>query len=227
MIHSNGFFNHAQAAASTAFIPDSLIFDMDGTLWDNVSTYALSWTRGMKKLGHNREITREEIVGLMGKEARVMLNTLVPEWSIKEQSRLFDAVIEAYQELVPKMKPVIFDGVLKGLERLSGRYKLFLLSNCEKGGLVNFMNHTQTGHLITDYMEHGMNLMPKHENLKIMINNNRLQRPVYIGDTDSDSKHAALAHVPFIFVTYGFGITTDYALKFDNFTDLVNYYLNL
>lgn len=155
-----------------------------------------------------------------------MLNTLVPGWTAADQARLFEAVIESYQEMLPVMKPIIYDGVLEGLERLSRRYPLFLLSNCEKGGLVNFMNHTKTRHLFMDYMEHGMNLQPKHHNLKLLIEKNKLKAPVYVGDTDSDSNQSAMANVPFVFVTYGFGTTKNYTKQFDSFTQLVNYYLN-
>jgi len=31
--------------------PDSLIFDMDGTLWDAVDTYAASWNLVFNELG--------------------------------------------------------------------------------------------------------------------------------------------------------------------------------
>ncbi|ULB33564.1 MULTISPECIES: HAD family hydrolase [Proteiniphilum] len=228
MMNFNCFSNDTRLTETTpAYIPDSLIFDMDGTLWDNVDTYAVSWTRGMKKMGYDKEVTREDILSQMGNEIGVMLKVLVPEWTKEEQNRLFHAVIESYQELVPTMKPVIFDGVTEGLELLSQRYRLFLLSNCEEGGLVNFMNHTKTEHLITDYMEHGMNMKPKHHNLKLMIEKNGLQAPVYIGDTDSDSRESAMAVVPFVFVTYGFGEAENFNLKFDTFPELVNYYLNL
>lgn len=216
----------SDCSISPAFLPDSIIFDMDGTLWDNVDTYAISWTRGLEKLGYSNKISRDDILGLMGKEARLMLNTLVPGWTAADQARLFEAVIESYQELLPVMKPIIYDGVLEGLERLSRRYPLFLLSNCEKGGLVNFMNHTKTSHLFMDYMEHGMNLQPKHHNLKLLIEKNKLKAPVYVGDTDSDSNQSAMANVPFVFVTYGFGTTKNYTKQFDSFTQLVNYYLN-
>lgn len=207
--------------------PYSLILDMDGTLWDNVNTYAKAWTAGFEKCGYKKTVTRDDIIGLMGKEARVMLNTIIPEWTEDMHNKLFDAVIDAYQDLVPVMEPLVYDGVLEGLEQLSKEYKLFLLSNCEKDGLVNFMNHTNTGHLITDYMEHGMNLKPKHHNMQLLVDKHDLKSPVYVGDTDSDSVESSKAGVPFVYMTYGFGKTDNYSIKFDTFNELVEYYYNL
>lgn len=207
--------------------PDSLILDMDGTLWDNINSYATAWTMGMEKLGKQITIKREDIIGLMGKEAKVMLNTLVPEWTEEQHDKLFEYVTESYHEIVPTMTPKVYDGVIDGLSILSKNYKLFLLSNCEEDGLVHFMNHTNTNHLITDYMEHGMNFMPKHHNIKHLIDKHNLESPVYIGDTDSDSRESGKANIPFVFMTYGFGETENYSLKFDSFPELVEYYMKL
>ncbi len=207
--------------------PDSLIFDMDGTLWDNVDTYVDVWNKGLEKTGYAKRVSRTDIMGLMGKEARVMLNAIIPEASTTEQDNLFDEVITIYQQTLPTMNPTIYDGVHEGLEQLSKKYKLFMLSNCEEGGLVNFMKHTGTGHLFIDYMEHGMNLMPKSHNLQLLIDKHQLQSPVYIGDTDSDATQSALAGVPFVFVSYGFGQTTNYALKFDSFPELAHHFLTI
>lgn len=207
--------------------PDSLIFDMDGTLWDNVDSYVISWNQGLLKTGHTKQVSREDILGLMGKEARIMLQNILPEASVEEQDRLFEEVIIAYHELIPTMSPKIYKGVYDGLERLSKKYKLFLLSNCEKDGLVNFMKHTKTRHLFTDYMEHGMNLMPKHHNLNLLIDKHGLKSAVYVGDTDSDSKQSAMANVPFVFVSYGFGDTKNFALKFNSFIELTDYFMSI
>lgn len=207
--------------------PDSLIFDMDGTLWDNVDTYVDVWNKGLEKTGYAKRVSRADIMGLMGKEARVMLNAIIPEASTTEQDNLFDEVITIYQQTLPTMNPTIYHGVHEGLEQLSKKYKLFMLSNCEEGGLVNFMKHTGTGHLFIDYMEHGMNLMPKSHNLQLLIDKHQLQSPVYIGDTDSDATQSALAGVPFVFVSYGFGQTTNYALKFDSFPELAHHFLTI
>ena len=200
---------------------------MDGTLWDNVDSYTIVWNRGLEIKGYNSRVTREDLLDLMGKEARVMLDTILPGGSKEAQDELFDEVIHQYQLLVPNMKPHIYDGVYEGLEKLSEKYPLFLLSNCEEGGLVNFMKHTGTTHLFTDHMEHGQNLKPKSFNMKLLKERNNLQYPVYIGDTDSDSKASSDANVPFIFVSYGFGQTGNYALKFDSFPQVVDYFLNL
>jgi len=207
--------------------PDSLIFDMDGTLWDNLNTYVISWNKGLQQRGYQKQVTRDNILGLMGKEARVMLESILPGATADEQDLLFDAVIAEYQKLLGDMNPLIYEGVLTGLEQLSEKYHLFLLSNCEEGGLVNFMRHTKTTSLFIDYMEHGMNMKSKHHNLRLLIEKHGLKSPVYIGDTDSDSKQSELAEVPFVFMSYGFGETDNYSLMFDSFTALTTYFLNL
>ncbi len=37
--------------------PDSLIFDMDGTLWDNVNSYEIVWNRALEILGYDTRVT--------------------------------------------------------------------------------------------------------------------------------------------------------------------------
>ena len=48
-----------------------------------------------------------------------------------------------------------------------------------------------------------------------------------IGDTEGDSKACIDAGVPFVFMTYGFGKTDNYELKFDSFSQLTDYFLKL
>lgn len=117
---------------------------MDGTLWDNLDTYVKCWNIGLEKTGHDKKVTRDDLKDLMGKEARYMLNTILPEASQEELNKLFKAVIDAYLSMQGRMTPRVFPGVLEGLEKLSKKYKLYLVSNCEEGGLVNFMNYTNT-----------------------------------------------------------------------------------
>jgi phosphoglycolate phosphatase len=46
--------------------PDSLIFDMDGTLWDAIDTYTNSWNLTFEKHAIKRTINRDDLMGLMG-----------------------------------------------------------------------------------------------------------------------------------------------------------------
>ena len=48
--------------------PDSLIFDMDGTLWDAVQTYSDAWNLYFKRNDFKMETSKKELNGLMGLE---------------------------------------------------------------------------------------------------------------------------------------------------------------
>lgn len=203
---------------------DSLIFDMDGTLWDNVNAYVRAWNMAFEQMGYSRRVVRDDLLGLMGKEIGYIIESVLPGTSEKKSEELMHAIFGAYNAIASSIEPTVFPGVIEGLEKLSARYKLFLLSNCEEGGLVKFMQHTRTRHLFTDYMEYGQNYRPKNENLRLLIERNRLKNSVYVGDTASDSRESRKAGVPFVFVSYGFGHTDDYALRFDTFGALTDYF---
>lgn len=200
---------------------------MDGTLWDNVDNYVKSWNVALEEKGFSPTLSREKMMGLMGIEARKILNELFPEESAKNMDELFEEISIQYNKLAPKMVSKVYPYVIEGLEQLNTKYKLFLLSNCEKGGLVKFMNYTKTNQLFLDYMEHGQNNMPKSFNLNILRKKHNLKSPVYIGDTEGDRHQAALARIPFVFVTYGFGETEHFNLQFNSFKELTEYYMFL
>jgi phosphoglycolate phosphatase len=80
---------------------------------------------------------------------------------------------------------------------------------------------------IIDEIAYGTNQMPKHHNIKLLIERHQLKNPVYVGDTEGDGEQSRLAGIPFVFVSYGFGRTDDHDMRFDSFTELTEYFMGL
>ena len=136
-------------------------------------------------------------------------------------------VAEYSVSLIPVLKGQLFAGVAEGLSRLSARYPLFVLSNCDAGVIDLFMDATGIRPFITGHIAHGENGNPKHVNMRMLISNHRLQSPIYVGDTHQDSEQSEKAGIPFVFMTYGFGSAEAYHKKFDTFEEFAAHYLSL
>lgn len=207
--------------------PDSLIFDMDGTLWDAADTYVASWNAGFKKENINKVISREDLSHMMGWEKRKVLEHVMPDFDQEKQERIFETINDFRAKFVPEMGGRLYEGMKEGLEKLATKYKLFIVSNCPENLITQFMEWANITSLITDEMAHGVNSKPKHYNIRLLIERHNLQAPVYIGDTETDSVESRKAGVPFVFLSYGFGKTEDYDLRFDNFGSFTAYFMRL
>ncbi|MGZ3750583.1 MAG: HAD family hydrolase [Mucilaginibacter sp.] len=207
--------------------PDSIIFDMDGTLWDAVDTYTASWNVVFKQLGIEKTIVREELAKMVGWEGKKVLMTIMPEYDEEKQLSIYAQVNEARKEMLPKHGGILYDGVKVGLKELAEKYQLFIVSNCAKGVIKVFIDWAGINEQIIDEIAYGTNYMPKHYNIQQLIERHDLKNPVYVGDTEGDGEQSRLAGVPFVFVSYGFGATDDHDVKFDSFTDFTRYFMAL
>jgi phosphoglycolate phosphatase len=207
--------------------PDSLIFDMDGTLWDAVDTYAESWNIIFRELGIDITVTREALAKMVGMEGRKVIGIIMPDFDEDRRKEIYAMVNERRKLILPQLGGVLYDGVKEGLHQLNQKYDLFILSNCAKGIIRLFIDWAGIDEHIKDEFAHGVNFMPKNHNIKLLAEKHGLKNPVYIGDTAGDGEESRKAGVPFVFVSYGFGDTDDYDLKFDDFKSLTDYFMGL
>lgn len=204
--------------------PDSIIFDMDGTLWDPMEVYVEAWNTGLRNARVDKVMTPEQIKPLMGMEGKKVLSITLPEYSEDRQMEIYNGINEQRRKLIKSELGSLFDGMTEGLKTLSPKYKLFILSNCPEGIVKLFIERAQIGDFITDYVEYGMNFKPKSFNMDLLKERHNLKTPVYVGDTDGDREQSDIAGVPFIFLSCGYGNTDKYAEKFGSFRDMVAYF---
>ncbi|MBC7616398.1 MAG: HAD family hydrolase [Pedobacter sp.] len=207
--------------------PDSLIFDMDGTLWDALDTYTFCWNSAFLKLEMDIKTTREELRGMMGWEKEKVLAHFFKGMDHQKAEYIFEAIVEIQDEVLPQKGGLIYPDVKEGLKALSQKYKLFILSNCPKDSIKQFMFFAGIEDFITAEIAYGFNNQPKHKNMLLLKEKYALKNPIYIGDTDHDSKETSLAGFPFAHVTYGFGTTQQFDVRFDSFKSLTDYFLEI
>lgn len=207
--------------------PDSLIFDMDGTLWDAVDTYANSWNLVFEKKNIERTIGRNDLMEVMGMEGKKLTKVLMPDLDDDSAYGIYMDVNEKRRQILPTSGGTMYSGVTSGIKQLATKYNLFILSNCAIGIIPLFITWAGIDGYITDSIAYGQNNMPKHHNMRLLIDKHQLKNPVYIGDTNGDAEQTRMAGIPFIFVSYGFGKTDNYELKFDDFESLTKYYMSL
>ncbi len=207
--------------------PDAIIFDMDGTLWDALDSYVWIWNEGFRQLNIPKTFTREELIAQMGKQPDVLIAESIADCPGADHSQVYKTIFELQERTMPLLGGTLYDGVLEGIKALSEKYTLLLLSNCEHYATGQFLEYTGLKPYFTDALSFGDTRLPKALNLQLLKARHQLQNPVYVGDTQGDAQQTRQSGMPFVFVSYGFGQTSDYDLRFDDFKSLCDYFLSL
>ena len=194
---------------------DSIIFDVDGTLWDCTDTVARAWSdlfRGEPDL--DLQITGDDLKKLFGKLLDEIGAILFAGCSPERRNELLEKCFIAEDEALKKNPPLPYEGLEDTLRVLSARFPLYIVSNCQAGYIERFLEATWLGHYFSGHLCPGDTGRAKADNIRTVVRENGLSAAVYVGDTDGDCQAAHEAGVPFIHAAYGFGKTeqADYVI---------------
>lgn len=205
---------------------DSIIFDVDGTLWDSTESVAASWNKAIREHSSlNLTLEPVSLSRVFGKTMTEIADTLFPSLSADERMKLLEVCFDEENRYLEDHPGILYPDVARTLKKLSSRYPLYIVSNCQCGYIEVMLRTTGLGPYIKDHLCFGETQVPKGETIRKLIVKNRLQSPVYVGDTQGDADSCKTAGIPFIFAEYGFGDVPDARMRIQTFSDLEKLYL--
>jgi phosphoglycolate phosphatase len=202
---------------------ESLIFDMDGTLWDSSENVANSWTEALIKFkGIEKKITQQDICSVMGLPMDELAGKIFGEYDEDTQMQLLDVCGEYENEYLREHGGVLYDEVEDTLRALSEKHRLFIVSNCQSGYIEAFLAHYGFGKYFVDTLCWGDTKVQKGESIKLLMQKNEITDAAYVGDIQGDCNSAYYAGIKFIHAAYGFGKVDKKDAEIHSFSELLD-----
>lgn len=204
--------------------PESLIFDIDGTLWDSREIVARGYNRYLCQAGHPElQVDAEYLKSLFGKTTAEIADIMFATIPKPERYDMIHGCMDAERvELHGDLCQCAYPGVVETLEKLAKRFRLFIVSNSEQGYPELLLEKLGVGHLFRGHLCHGDTRASKGRTIRILMERHGIENAVYIGDTQGDLEASRAAGLPFIWCRYGFGTPAEYDAAVDSFPELLD-----
>ena len=69
---------------------DSIIFDIDGTIWNSTDVVAMAWNKALEKENIDVRVTADQLKGLFGRLLPDIAKAILPKQTEAEQLRVID-----------------------------------------------------------------------------------------------------------------------------------------
>ena len=185
----------------------SVIFDLDGTLWDSTEQVSSSWNEVLHEfVGDVYSFSRETVLAQMGLVMEDIGRNITPKeltGQAKEDfvkicfKREVEYLVDHPGKLYPQEKETLAELRKRG-------YRLFIVSNCQSGYIETYLKALGEdffeGHLCYDDTKKS-----KDFTIRALMEKHNVDQAVYVGDTETDEAATRAAGLPFIHAAYGFG----------------------
>lgn len=200
-----------------------ILFDLDGTLWDSSEAVVKSWNEVIATLpDFHKQGTVEDMMKLMGKTMDEIAYTYFDTVPKQRALELMDLCTEHENDYIRRHGGILVPRLEETLEILADRYLLAIVSNCQKGYIEAFLEYHGLGKYFDDLLDYGTTHLPKGENIRLVIERNKLAKAYYVGDVEGDRKAAGAAGIPFIHAAYGYGSVPDAEYRIEAISDLID-----
>ena len=202
---------------------ESLIFDIDGTLWDSRALVAEGYNIQLRSEGLDHLcVTAEDLKPLFGKVMTEIADVILASIPASERYALMDrcmATENAYLHENPCH--IGYSCIKETMEALAQNHRLFIVSNSQCGYPELCIEKLGLGEYISGHLCFGDTGTEKGQTIRRLMERHGITDACYIGDTQGDCDAADNAGIPFIFAAYGFGNPSHYIEKIEKFQDLL------
>ena len=202
---------------------ESIIFDIDGTLWDSRALVAEGYNIQLRKEGMaDRCVTAETLRPLFGKVMTAIADALFPDLPPEERYPLMERCMATENRYLHESECRIgYPGVRETVEDLAKRHRLFIVSNSQQGYPELCMEKLGLTPCITGHLCFGDTGTDKGTTIRILMERYGITSAAYVGDTQGDMEATYAAGLPFVWADYGFGTPEKYDLRISAFEDLL------
>ena len=202
---------------------ESLIFDIDGTLWDSRALVAEGYNAQLRDEGMERFCVDAEVLKtVFGKVMTEIADILFAQLPPEQRYPLLERCMERENRYLHENECRIgYPKVKETLEKLAKKHRLFIVSNSQCGYPELCIDKMGLGHLISGHLCFGDTGTCKGETIKKLMADHNITSACYIGDTQGDLDAAEYAGMPFVYCAFGFGAVDHYWKKIDSFVELL------
>ena len=202
---------------------ESLIFDIDGTLWDSRALVAEGYNIQLEKEGLQHLFMNAEMFKpLFGKVMTEIADAIFSSIPVEERYDLMERCMESENRYLHENEcNIAYPGVAETIAELAKKYRLFIVSNSQCGYPELCINKLGLAPYIQGHLCFGDTGTSKGKTIRTLMEAHNITSCAYIGDTQGDYEATVEAGVPFIWATYGFGTPDRYDYKIEKIEDLL------
>lgn len=206
---------------------DSIIFDVDGTLWDVRDAVAHAWSDVITELTDwEINFDGKSLGAMFGKTMDTIFFHFYPNSTQEEYEKITGVIYKRQKEYLIKYAPALYEGVAKTLAKLSHKYKLFIVTNAQRGYIDTVFAVHDVQKYFTDWLCFGDTNAPKDVTIGKIIERNNLKSAVYVGDTQGDADSCGKAGIPIVYAAYGLGKVAKPWKSIEKFSELMDIFLD-